>query len=278
MSINTLLSAPEVQSAIAPFAISLIATLLLRKSLPATTAIAINIGFLVAVLLINGITLTPLTGTRKIIVLGLCAGLAGFALDTDTLQNKLRKTVIIILGAGSLLWTLSAVLSRKDAGDLILTSLGGLAFVSWMLLSLDQFHKNATRASAAVVAFGFGTGGCAILGASALLGQLSLAIGSAAAAFLLVALFLRPVKSSAAITFGAGLTISLLAYAAAIFARLPWYALIPLALIPLVARIQLGENLPHWLRGGLISLSCLAVAGSAVLVTQFALAGGGSGY
>ena len=64
-----LLSRPEMQSAVVPFVIALVVYLGLRKLTTTAWLWAMFAAFVASALLINGFTLTPLTGTRKIILL-----------------------------------------------------------------------------------------------------------------------------------------------------------------------------------------------------------------
>jgi hypothetical protein len=74
-----------------------------------------------------------------------------------------------------------------------------------------------------------GTGVVAVLGASAVLGVVSIAAGSAAGATLLVQVLLdRPAPVGRSISLPAASAASLAAIAAVMTAALPWYALIPL--------------------------------------------------
>lgn len=66
---DQILNRPEIQSAVVPFVVALLAYIGLRKISTLAWLWAILAAFLVSVVLINGLTVTPLTGTRKIILL-----------------------------------------------------------------------------------------------------------------------------------------------------------------------------------------------------------------
>ena len=128
------------------------------------------------------------------------------------------------------------------------------------------------RAGAAALALGVGGGIAAILGASATYGLYAIAIGAGAGAFLLVQMLTN--RRTAA-----GATLALPAAAAArsspldvLLAKLAWYALVPLVLVPLVARLPVPERAPVWLQAVILSVYAFtAAAVSWVLAWQLGL-------
>jgi hypothetical protein len=115
---------------------------------------------------------------------------------------------------------------------------------------------------------GLGTGGAALLGASALLGQFGLALGSAASAYLLIQMISnRPLPCGRSYTLPLSLISGLTGSLAVLTAELPWYALAPLAAIPLLAKIPVSEKSALWLQSLLLSIASLACAAGAVYLT-----------
>ena len=266
---DRLLASPEFQG-LAPFVVSLIVLLLLRNLRPAWSALAVSCGLLTIVLLVNGVTVMPLTGTRKIMLIGLGAGPVGL-LVAAVLRGRMQAIVFPLAAALATAWVFWIVLSRKSGVELVLFGAGSIAYVAWLVSSLQTLAEQPLRAAAAGTALALGTGVSVLLGASALLGQLGMGLGAASGALLLVVAFLRDVRGGSAFTLLVALTSGLLGCAGVLFAKLPWFALLPLLLVTLVARAPVPERLPRWLRGGVIFASAAMPAVVAVLATVLAL-------
>ena len=128
-----------------------------------------------------------------------------------------------------------------------------------------------------------GIGLCATAGASALLGQLGIALAAATAG-----LFLTWVLAGSSVGEGkAGgpllalpylLPAVLIGLAASLFARLPWYALIPLAAIPLAAGLVPVKIESRFLSALLYTLPGLAIALATAYWVWQAGSSGSSGY
>ncbi len=259
-----ILASPEFQ-ALAPFAVALVVTLALRATRPGWTALAVACGFLTIVLLVNGVTVTPLTGTRKIMLIALGAAPAGLALATAIRGRALAAT--FAAGAGlATLWVFWTVLSRKSGLDLVF-GVATIAYVVWLVSGLHGLAGQPLRAAAGGTALALGTGISVLLGASALLGQLGMALGAASGALLLIAALFGNVQPGSAFTLLVALTSGLLGGAGVLLAQLPWFALLPLLLVPAIARVPMPERLPRWLTAGAVFACAAAPAATAVLLT-----------
>ena len=108
---------------------------------------------------------------------------------------------------------------------------------------------------------GLGTGVAAIFSATASYGLYGIALGAGAGAFLLPQM-IRGRKSFAGGTFtvSAMLIAALVGAGAMILAKLPWYSLLVLALIPVAVRLPGPEKAPVWLQAVLFSLYGSAIA------------------
>jgi hypothetical protein len=124
------------------------------------------------------------------------------------------------------------------------------------------------RAGSAGMALGFGTGAAALIGASALLGQFGLALGSAAGAYMLIQMISNSnLPCGRSYTLPLSLIAGLTGCLAVLTAQLPWYALIMLAAIPVLARIPVSEKLALWLQSLLLSVASLVCAAGAAYLT-----------
>ena len=101
----------------------------------------------------------------------------------------------------------------------------------------------------------------AILGASAPYGLYGIAIGAGAGAFLLVQMLTnRQTAAGSTLVLPAAVGAALLAAGAVLLAKLAWYALVPLVLIPLTARLPAPERMPVWVRAIVLSAYAHAAA------------------
>jgi len=257
-----LLNNPVIQSSAAPFLVGLIAAAMLFPVRLAGLAAAA--GFLAAVWLIGAFGFEPLTATRKIVVLAVAAPVLGVLAD---LAFKPKRATAPILGAlfgVASIWVLWSVLVQKPAQEAVLLAGGVFAFVLATVASTVSLHDRAVRAGSAGLFLGLGAGAGAVIGASALLGQYGIALGAACGAFLLLAMILgKRVVAGATFTLTASVAAALIAVGAMVLARLPWTALIALALIPLAVRLPLPEKSPAWIQAFVASFYALAPAACA---------------
>lgn len=233
---DQIFSRPEIQSAVLPFIIGFLVYLGLRKQTLHAWIWAVFAAFLISAGLINGLTITPLTGTRKIILLILASFVVAASIQHFIEGIKLRRAALsslVILALALVFWKIAM---RKEALDMALFFVGSLALVLTLVWSFERIGDNFTRLHGAGFSLLIGTGLSATAAASALLGQLALSLSAASAAVLLGWVIKGDAgdgkQSNATLPYA--LAAALLGLAAVILARLPWYALIPLASIPLV--------------------------------------------
>jgi hypothetical protein len=263
-----LLTNPVIQSSAAPFVVGLVAASIL---FPIRLAgLAAGAGFLAAVWLIGAFGLTPLTATRKIVVLAAAASVLGVLADMAFKPARATAPVLGALFAAASVWVFWSVLSQKPAAEAALLGGGVFAFVLATIALTVSLHDQAVRAGSAGLFLGLGTGTAAVLGASALLGQYGLALGAACGAFLLLAMILgRRVVAGATFTLTASVAATLIAAGALILAKLPWISLAALALVPLAVRLPLPEKSPAWIQAIVASLYALVpAAGACALAWQ----------
>jgi hypothetical protein len=277
-----LLSRPEIQSAVAPFAIALLAYLGLRKFTAMAWIWALFAAFVVSAVLINGVIVTPLTGTRKIIMLIIAALMAAALLPRILPDRNLQRGAVAALCLLALAWVFWAVVARMPPGAIALFVAGCVALVACLTLSFDRLAHDPAQLQGAGLGLLIGVGLSATAAASALLGQLALALAAGSGGTLLAWVLTGSLRDSGS----AGKTMTILPYvlapatlgvAAVIFARLPWYALIPLAAIPFtVSQVPLKSE-SRFLRALLASLPGLVIA-VAVALWIWQSSGSDSGY
>ena len=276
-----LLSRPEIQSAVVPFVIALLAYLGLRKITTTAWLWALLAAFLASAALINGLVVTPLTGTRKIILLIIASFITAALLHWVLRTNNLQRRVTTIIAQVALLWVFWAVVDRMDSAAMVLFLVGSISLVLVLESLFVRVIDNPAQLHSAGFSLLLGVGLAATAAASALLGQLALALAAASGgAFLgwIVTGGTSAKQSTQPITVLPYIMApALLGVAAVIFARLPWYALIPLTAIPLVVSLIPQKVESRLLRAILSSLPGLVIA-LAVAFYVWQTGSSGSGY
>ncbi|HUR88074.1 MAG TPA: hypothetical protein VMZ74_03215 [Ramlibacter sp.] len=227
---ETWLSHPAVQAVGLPFIVALIVALPLART--RWLAIAQVAGFAVCATLVAGWSLEALTSTRKLAIIGI-ATLALCALVEVGSSNwrAAAATSAVALGFAAA-WMLWRLLAQKEIGPALLAALLAAGYV--VLQAGLSLHAGAdpVRSTAAGAVLALATGAVAILGASAVLGSMAIAVGVSAVATLVLP-WLRneapPRGRSIALPVSA--VAALGDVAAVLVAELPGYCLVPLALV-----------------------------------------------
>lgn len=259
-----LLNHPAVQAGLLPFVVALlVAELLQRLRLSGWAVIA---GFTATVYLVSDFGIEPLTATRKIVLLGTASAL--LALPLLWFKPRWMQALLAVAGGLCAVWVMQRILQQQETQPMLLWGAGCALYAAWQVFWLDSLHEHSVRASSAGLALGLGTGGAALLGASALLGQFGLALGAAAGAYWLIQFISnRRLPCGRSFTLPLSLIAALAAPFAVLSAELPWYALFALAMIPLAAKIPVSEKMPLRLQSALLSAVTLAFAAGAVYLT-----------
>ena len=267
--LQELLNHPAIQSGLAPFvAALLVAELLQRLRLSGLSIIA---GFAATVFLASNFSVDPLTASRKIVWLGIAASMVGVLLagfNLSGVNGSVWRPVLSILSGAAAIWVGLPILQHQALNVALQWGVGCALFVTWLVFWMDGLHDTSVRAGSAGMALGLGAGGAALLGGSGLLGQFGLAVGAAAGAYLMIQMVgNRRLPCGRSYTLPLSLITGLVACVAVLTTQLPWYALIPLAVIPLAAKIPVSEKLMLWVQSLLLSAATLSCAATAVYLT-----------
>lgn len=259
-----LLNNPAVQAGFAPFLVALITAQLFQRV--KLSGLAIIAGFAITVYLASDFTMAPLTASRKIVLLGLVSASLGLLL---TLSNsRWLASLLPLLGGAAAIWTALRIFQQQPPQVALLWGVGCAAYVAILVWGMDKLENDPLRAASAATALGMGTGGAALVGASALLGQFGLALGSAAAAYLLIHMLSnRLLPTGHLFTLPLALVSGLTGCIGTLSANLPWYALPILAAIPLAAWLMPLPRQSLRIQSLLISLPVFALAAGAIYVT-----------
>ncbi len=265
---NQLASDPIFQTAVAPFAAALLVGLLLNRLGWFWAGLSVPLGFYAAAWLIIGLQLFPLTSTHKILLVGLAATVAGLGIDAFPRGLRRLPWGLVAAAGGAALWVVWPVLIRRHG--LPFWALGGGAglYLGWLAAVGAGLRTEALRAGAAVFSLALGTGVCAVFGASTLLGQLAASIAAAAGAFVFLGVLLRRHNAGATLVVPGLVLSGLLGLSGCVYAKVPWLSLPVLGIIPLLARVPLGDVRAAWLRAVMLLLVTLPAAAAAILVTR----------
>jgi hypothetical protein len=257
--VQDLLSNPAVQGGVAPFVVGLLVALLLHRV--RLGGLAVVAAFCTTVYFVAGFTFTPLTATRKIVVLGLVAPIVGFLADSAFKPTRIGNLLIAIAGGASAVWVFWSVLIQREVVEAVLLGGGTAAFVALMIAIGLFLSKDPVRASSAALTLGLAAGLSAWLGASAVYALYGIALGAGAGAFLLLQMVMgKKIFAGATLTLPAMVVSSLLASGTVVLAKMPWYALPALSLVPVATMVPLPEKTPIWLQGILRSVCGIIVA------------------
>ena len=234
-----LLHNPLFQSGLLPLLSAALLISLLRPLGWQWHALAFSAALLIAVYFINGLQFTPLTSTRKIIIVALAATLLGLLRDMWPRPQWGFAILVAVAGAAAMLWIAWPVLTRLQGAAWWQAALPPAIYGAWLCLASEGLRNRNLPASAAALALSLGTALSALLGASALLGQLGGAAAAASGAWFLHAWLGRPAAAGSTFLLPLMALNAGLACAASIYASLPWQAPALLALAPLLARLPL---------------------------------------
>jgi hypothetical protein len=262
--LETLLTHPAVQGGVAPFLVALIVVALFWRV--HLSGLALIAGFITTVYMVNDYSLSfePLTGERKIILLGLGASVVGVVLMQ--LRGEWARMLLTVVAGAAVIWVAQRILEQKESSEMLLWGAGCVLYVGWLTYWLDRLDP--LREGTAGLGLGLGTGVAALFGGSAKFGQYGMALGAAAAAFLLLQMLMnRPLPGGRAFALPLAVVAgSSACYVVLTTSGLPWYVLPVLALIPVVTRIKPPVR-AVWLQAVLLSVATLACAAVAVYLT-----------
>jgi hypothetical protein len=243
-----LLQNPAIQAGIIPFTTALLLALILHRAGWYWAGLALLAGFTATVYVVVGFQFQPWTSTRKIIALGLGAGAAGLLLDVYPGSRRWLPVLLFMLAGAAALWLGWPVLKRREGLELWTRGIGSALFGGWCAAAMESLRSQPLQAASAAVAMGFGTGVVVLLGASALLGELGIAVGAAAGALWLLVAATRTLRLGSLAMLPAGLLCGLIGLGGNVYAKAPWYSLALLALVPVCVRVPPSPQWPRWIR------------------------------
>lgn len=265
LKLHQIFNHPAVQAGLAPFLVALISAELFQRI--KLSGLAIIAGFAITVYLASDFVFEPLTAVRKIVLLGLLSAL--LALLLTLLQPRWLNSLLPVLAGAAAIWTVQRILQQQAPQVALLWGAGCAAYVAILVWGMDKLlDQEPLRAASAGTALGIGTGGAALVGASALLGQFGLALGSAAAAHLLIQMVSnQPLPTGRTFTLPLAMITGVTGCVAVLSAKLPWYVLPILAAVPLVAWLVPLPKMSVRIQSLLLTILTFTLVGVAIYLT-----------
>ena len=257
-----LLNDPMVQAGLAPFAVALaVAALLARVRLAGLAGLALVAGLATTLMLTTGIGFTPLSASRKVLLLVLLAPVVGLVLDTAGVRHKAAAPVLDVLLGAAVAWVFQSLLSQAEVPQALMMGGGVAVFVALMVGLTLRLRDDGPAAAAATLGLGLAVGISALLSASigTLMNGIALAAGGGA---LLLLQFVRATPLATGWTGALTTAAAAALFAAGTFmlAELRWPALALMLAVPLVAGLPLYQRRAVRLRVVLLGLSASAAA------------------
>jgi hypothetical protein len=267
---------PMVQAGVAPFVVALlVAALLMKVRSEGLPWLALVAALATTLMLTTGIGFTPLSASRKVLLLVLLAPALGLVLDLAGVRARwLLPALSIALGLASA-WVFQSVLSQAEGAQGWTTGGGVALFVALMVGLVLRLRDDGVASAGATLGLGVAVGVSAILSASlgTLMNGISLAVAGGA---LLLLQFLRARPLAAGWTGGltTGAAAALFAAGTFMLAEARAWTLALMLLVPVVASLPLFHNRPPRLRlalrGALTAATALIPIATAYMATQVA--------
>jgi hypothetical protein len=268
-----MLSNPAVQGGIAPLLAGFVVALALSRTRFA--GLAILAGYVVMIALTSGFSFTPLSTSRKILVIGLVAPLLGLIADFVPRAARVVVPVIGAVAGMAAVWTFLPVLQNKDAGTAWPTAIALALLVFVLVFTTARHREDGVRTAAAGIGLGIAVGVAALLSASSGYLLQGLALAAASGGLMLAQMLTnRGAKAGLVATLPIAMLTALFSGAILVLAAAPWYALPLLALVPVAAAVPLPTGWPVWLRGFAAGACAVAAGIPTILAAWFAARAG----
>lgn len=251
---DELLQNPAVQAGVAPFVTALVATGLLMRT--RFLGLAQIVGFAALVALAIGFSFESLTSTRKLVLVGLFTFLPVLLLELkDWSMRPVARSAVALLAGLAAVWVVLRLLQQKETTDALLAGAASALYLAALVESTLRVGSDSVRGAATGLVLGLASGALALLGASALLAQVGIAVGAAAGATLLVQMIAgRCTPAGATLSLPASVVAGLVGLLAVFTGALPWYCLLPTLAIPWATRLVPVGSRPVWLTAFLTAI------------------------
>ena len=237
---------PAVQGGVAPLVVGVVLALALgaieRDGRTALVWLAVVAAYAATTWLATGFTFSPLTASRKVVIIAIAAPLVALALDLARVRSARMSMILAIVCAVAAVWAFWSIVSQRDGAAAVGLAAGIALFVAVSVLVMLRMGDDGMRAAAAGVGLGMATGISAVLSASIGFLLSGMAIAAACGALLIVQVLARRRMSAGPVAaLAVALPCALFAVGAMLLAQMPWYVVI-LLLLPPAAIATISAN------------------------------------
>ncbi len=216
--------------------------------------LAIAAGYVTAIAFTAGFAFFPLTVARKTVLVGLFVPLVGIAFDIMRRPSRRIAPAVAVSAGAVSVWVFLTILEQHELMNMAAVGAGIALFVTALVGATLSLRDDGLKVGAAGLGLGLATGICGVLSAS--IGYLiaGVAVASAAGALLLVQVLL---SRNLVPGFIGGLSIAMLtalfAAGSLLLAKLPWYAMPLLLLVPAAVALPVPERAPRIARAAILT-------------------------
>lgn len=267
-----LLDHPAVQAGVAPLVVALIVAVALSRTRFAWLAIVA--GYATMIALSTGFAFSPLTASRKVMVLCLGAPLAGIAADLLFRKTRCASPALSLVAGALTIWVFQSIYRQREGLAAIATASGIALFAVALVYAMLRLRGDGLRAGAAGLGLGLATGVAGLLSASIGFLAAGISVAAASGALLLVQVFSAPALPAGFTgALSIGMSTALFAAGTLLLAELQWYALPLLLLVPAAAMLPAPERAPRLVRAAVLAGYALIAAAFPILAAWFAARG-----
>lgn len=266
---DELLAHPAFQAGVAPFVVALAFASALRCN--RMLGLSITAAFALVIALTVGYSFEPTTAMRKLVLVGLTTAVVIPILELGAIPASIPvRAMLAGAAAAAALWLFWRVLQQQDGARAALWGAGAAAYAALSVESSLQVREDDIRAAGSSLMLGLAVGVLAVLGASAVLGQVGIATAAGAGAVLLI----RVVGSSRrpsgwTMVLPAAVISALVGLLAVVTGSLPWFCLVPTLAIPWAIRLVANDRHSRPLTAALTLLAGLIPALLAAALAWF---------
>src|SRR4051794_37642079 len=247
-----LLDHPAVQGGVAPLVVALIVAALFAQNRFAW--LAIIAGYATMIVLSTGFSFTPLTASRKVLLVVLLSPLVAIVADLTTRSAREVASVLAALAGLVSVWVFASVLQQREGMAGYAAAAGVALFVAALVFLVTRLRDDGLRTGAAGLGLGLATGIAAVISASVGFLIAGVSIAAAAGALLLVqVVFARDLRPGFLGTLPIGIATALFAVATVLLAQLRWYALPLLLLVPVATMLPVPQRAPRIVRAAILA-------------------------
>lgn len=170
-------------------------------------------------------------------------------------MRPVARSAVALLAGLAAVWVVLRLLQQKETTDALLAGAASALYLAALVESTLRVGSDSVRGAANGLVLGLASGALALLGASALLAQVGIAVGAAAGATLLVQMIAgRCTPAGATLSLPASVVAGLVGLLAVFTGALPWYCLLPTLAIPWATRLVPVGSRPVWLTAFLTAI------------------------